>query len=54
MVGDCSEECGDGVQVMTRSIKVEAQFDGEPCEGESSIEETCFIMECPSNNRKLS
>ena len=46
MIGACSEECGDGVQVMPRSIKIEAQFDGKPCEGESSIEQNCFIKEC--------
>ena len=47
MVGECSEECGEGVQVMSRTIKTEAQFGGKPCEGESSIEETCNIRECP-------
>ena len=47
MVGECSEECGEGVQVMSRTIKTEAQFGGKACEGESSIEETCNIRECP-------
>ena len=47
MVGECSEECGEGVQVMSRTIKTEAEFGGKPCEGESSIEETCNIRECP-------
>ena len=32
---------------MSRTIKTEAQFGGKPCEGESSIEETCNIRECP-------
>ena len=54
VVGECSESCGDGVQVMTRTTKVEAQFDGLPCEGELSIEEPCFIKECPGNNKTIS
>ena len=32
---------------MSRTIKTEAEFGGKPCEGESSIEETCNIRECP-------
>ena len=35
------------MQVMSRTIKTEAQFGGKACEGESSIEETCNIRECP-------
>ena len=35
------------MQVMSRTIKTEAEFGGKPCEGESSIEETCNIRECP-------
>ena len=46
VIGECSEECGDGIQTMTRTIKAKEQFGGKPCEGEKSIEETCFIKEC--------
>ena len=49
VVGECSEECGNGVQTMTRTIKIQAQFDGKECVGESSIEESCFVKECPRN-----
>ena len=44
--------CGDGMLTKTRT-KVEAQFGGQPCEGESSIEESCLTEECPGNNRTL-
>ena len=33
--------------------KVDAQFGGLPCEGKSSIEESCPIVECPRNNITL-
>ena len=49
VVGVCSEECGNGVQTMTRTIKIQAQFDGKECVGESSIEESCYVKECPRN-----
>ena len=52
VLGHCSTTCGAGVLTKTRT-KVDAQFGGLPCEGESSIEEPCPIVICPRNNMTL-
>ena len=51
VIGECSEECGDGTQTMTRTIKANEEFGGKPCEGEASIEEQCFIKECARKDK---
>ena len=47
MDGECSEPCGDGIQIMTRTIVEVEDFGGLPCEGDSTLEAACFIEECP-------
>ena len=50
--GPCSTTCGDGVLTKTRT-KVDAQFDGLPCIGESTMGEECPFVNCPGNNMPL-
>jgi len=44
--GECTKTCGEGVKPKTRTQNGEL-FGGQPCEGESSAEELCLIVECP-------
>ena len=46
-IGECSEECGGGIRINTRSPKVESAHGGEGCAGSSSITESCNVQECP-------
>ena len=47
--GDCSAECGDGIQTRTRTCSDPApEFDGKPCDGEATEEKACKLKECPS------
>jgi len=41
----CSAECGGGVKERTRSVIVDANFGGEPCE-DTEEEEACNIQDC--------
>jgi len=41
----CSAECGGGVKERTRSIIIEANYGGEPCE-DTEAEEACNIQDC--------
>jgi len=45
--GDCSEDCGGGIQPMMRVKTVEAQFNGTECEGEAYGEQECNPDPCP-------
>jgi len=45
--GDCSADCGGGVQPMMRVKSVLAQFGGVECEGEAYSEQECNTHPCP-------
>ena len=45
-VGECSEECGGGTRINTRTKRVEEMFGGT-CDGESRVEEDCNTENCP-------
>ena len=49
VLGECSEECGGGIQIDTRQPLQEAQFGGNACEGESSRQKECNPDPCPGN-----
>ena len=43
--GDCSEPCGTGLQINTRTKKV-VEKDGGTCTGQDTEVEECKIKEC--------
>ena len=48
-VGKCSEDCGSGVRINTRIIKVNSSYGGQKCSGDSNFTEICNVQECPGN-----
>ena len=47
--GDCSEECGDGIQTRTRTCtNPEPLYGGKSCEGDAFKDQACKLIECPS------
>ena len=47
VIGECSEECGGGIQIDFREKIQEELFDGKPCDGEASREVECNTDNCP-------
>ena len=47
--GTCSKECGTGVQVNNRTIKVHDQNEGYPCEGPFYEIVECNTHPCSGN-----
>ena len=45
--GECSADCGGGVQPMMRIKTVHAQFGGAECDGEKYGEQACNEQPCP-------
>merc|ERR1719478_62711 len=43
----CSATCGDGTKTRSRSVTVDAQHGGSPCEGSLEASENCRDKECP-------
>ena len=39
--GDCSVTCGDGIQLGTRPIVIEAAGEGDPCDEETVTARAC-------------
>ena len=46
VTGDCSEPCGTGLQINTRTKNV-VEKDGGTCTGQPTEEVVCKIKECP-------
>ena len=46
IIGECSEECGEGTRTNTRTLKVPSDYGGKECDGPSSFEETCTLHDC--------
>ena len=42
VIGTCSLSCGGGIRTNTRSL-----LSGDDCPGNSTIEESCSVQECP-------
>ena len=49
IIGTCSSSCGGGTRTNTRSKNVSAEYEGDECEGTTSITESCNVQECPGN-----
>ena len=47
VVGECSMECGGGIQIDFRDKIQEELFGGKPCEGDATRETECNNEECP-------
>ena len=45
--GTCSQTCGAGMMVRTRTKMIEASHGGKDCEDESTDNVTCSIIQCP-------
>ena len=43
---DCSNDCGGGIQTKTRTKRVEAQYNGQECEGDEEIVRSCNMTVC--------
>ena len=46
IIGECSEECGEGTRTNTRTLKVPSDDGGKKCDGPSSFVETCTLQDC--------
>ena len=44
--GDCSKECGGGIQINTREKIPEHLFGGKECEGTDQLVEACDMEPC--------
>ena len=44
---ECSESCGGGERIVTRSAKIKAAYGGKECTGSSNIVEDCNVQQCP-------
>ena len=51
IIGECSKECGGGVQIDIREKIQEELFGGKPCDGEYNRELDCNTNSCPGNKR---
>ena len=51
IIGECSEECGEGTRTNTRTLKVPSDYGGKECDGPSSFEETCTLQDCSGITR---
>ena len=49
--GECSQECGGGIQPTFRIKTQEAIFGGVECDGEGYGEQECNAQPCPGNIR---
>ena len=47
-LGECSAECGGGIELDFRHKIQEELFGGKPCEGEHIRHEDCNTHNCPS------
>ena len=52
--GTCSESCGGGIRINTRTIKNSESSGGAPCDGGTSIEDSCNEQECPGQSFRYS
>ena len=52
IIGECTESCGGGTRIKTRTEKVSEAYGGAKCEGNATIEEPCNIQSCPSNKQQ--
>ena len=48
VLGECSQSCGGGKRINTRTKKVTEEYGGK-CDQMAEIEESCNIQECPGN-----
>jgi len=46
---ECSKTCGVGTQVMRRTPKVKASYDGKECDGADTKRELCSFDLCPAS-----
>ena len=46
IIGECSEECGEGTRNNTRTLKVPSDYGGKECDGPTSFVETCKLQDC--------
>ena len=46
-IGNCSSECGGGIQIHTRTPKVIASHGGVDCYGLPNVTKICNINKCP-------
>ena len=47
-IGECSETCGGGTKLSSRTKTVEEKYGGN-CDGESTMEDSCNSEDCPGN-----
>ena len=52
-LGECSAECGGGIELDFRHKIQEELFGGKPCEGEHIRHEDCNTHNCPSMTYQL-
>ena len=43
----CSQTCGGGEQARTRSIKIQQNHGGNPCDGTATETQSCNTNPCP-------
>ena len=46
LTGECSQTCGGGLRINTRTKKTE-ESNGGVCEGEATMQEECSTHNCP-------